>query len=94
MIRQYDPCSPFTYAQTPRGQMRVGTVPIGSIRTIRETGQRVIVLAWIPRDYCKWDRAAGRAQHVRIRGGHIALVRYLSGGKPFQLSDAWLMDRY
>lgn len=73
--------------------MRVGTVPVGTIRTIRETGQRVIVLAWIPRDYCQWDPKTRRAQQVRIKGGHIALVRHLSGGKPFQLSDAWLMDR-
>lgn len=91
MIRQYGPTvSRFCYIDTPRGSTQVGVVPIGTICRPHNCTSNVEVLAWIPRDYSKYER--GRFNTKRIRGGHLALVRNLRNGTIFELSDVWLLD--
>lgn len=91
MLRQYGPTVNRSRAtETPRGVMQCGVIPIGSIITPHGCTCKVIVEAWIPRDYAKYHR--GKFSTVRIRGGHLAMVRRLDNGKRFQLSDAWLLD--
>lgn len=70
--------------QNPHG---VGTVPIGTIVYLQNTGLRIgrngspvcvvpwIVEAWLPREYHPAVR--GRPSSVYIRGGHLAIVRSL-----------------
>jgi hypothetical protein len=53
---------------------------------------RVIVEAWIPREYGTWDPASRQMESKRIRGGHIAQVRCLGTGRQFKISDVWLID--
>ncbi len=90
MIRQYGPTGTrFRNADTPRGAMQCGVVPVGTICQPRD-GAKIIVEAWIPRDYAKYS--GGQFSTVRIRGGHIAMVRRLDNGKRFPLSDVWLLD--
>lgn len=91
MIRQYAPTvSRFRNTETPRGVMQCGVLPIGTICKPQPSAAPVIIEAWLPRDYAKYER--GQFSTVRIRGGHIAIVRCLKNGKRFQLSDAWLLD--
>lgn len=92
MMRQYG-AQRHVMIDTPRGRMAVGTVPVGTICQIDGThGPRVIVEAWLPRDYSTLDPVTRRMSTKRIRGGHIALVRNLANGKQFKLSDVWLVD--
>src|SRR5579871_3476598 len=77
------------YYADPRDR-QVGTIPVGTILYIqdgvspfkgltRDVVQREpwIVEAWLPRDYAKWDGVSRTFKTVRIRGGHLAVVRSL-----------------
>lgn len=91
MIRQYAPTvSRFRMLETPRGKQQCGVVPVGTICKPREGAAKVMVLAWLPRDYASY--ASGQFTTKRIRGGHLALVKRLRDGKTFTLSDVWLLD--
>lgn len=92
MLRQYGPSgSRARMTDTPRGKMETGVIPIGTICNVR--GQRkVIVEAWLPRDYACFDNATRKFTTKRIRGGHLAMVRRLDNGQRFPLSDVWLLD--
>lgn len=75
------------------GRIRsVGRVPVGTV--VRVRGRKLIVDAWLPRDYTTVEHVNGRSRFVakRIAGGHLALVRDLATGRSAPLSDAWLVD--
>jgi hypothetical protein len=79
---------------------RVGTVQIGQIVDLparicaNRHERRVIVEAWIPREYAAAYRTAdgGVWRSTWMVGGHLAMVRTLSNGRPRIISDAWLRD--
>lgn len=89
MIRQYRP-GRHRLIETAGGLLPVGTVPVGSIVRPHGAKNNVEVLAWLPRDYARYER--GQFSTKRITGGHMALVRNLANGKVFDLSDVWLID--
>lgn len=90
MIRQYGQPQRVRAVNTPRGTMMCGTIPVGTICKPHRSRVRVIVEAWLPRDYASYER--GRFTTKRITGGHLAIVRRLDNGQRFKLSDAWLID--
>lgn len=93
MIRQYAPTvSRSRMVETARGPMQCGVVPVGTICRPGGWMPKVIVEAWVPRDYATWDPARRQMEMRRILGGHIARVRCLRSGRRFDLSDAWLID--
>jgi hypothetical protein len=49
-----------------------------------------IVEAWIPRNYAQWDAATRRFRNVRIRGGHLAVVRSLRSQRTTTVAD-WIL---
>ncbi|MEQ8866679.1 MAG: hypothetical protein RIC54_24935 [Thalassobaculum sp.] len=96
MIRQYYP---------PRHRIGafgrpVGTIAAGTIfrvtdgsRGIERYVDTVMVEAWLPRDYA--IACIGPGDHrthvtVRIRGGHLAVVRSLRSGRRYRHAD-WLL---
>jgi hypothetical protein len=91
------------YYPDPRDK-QIGTIPIGTILYIqdginplkgftrpfvcREPG---IVEAWLPRDYAKWDGLSRTFKTVRIRGGHLAIVRSLRNRNRVQPVADWIL---
>lgn len=88
MLRQYNPPR-FSLVELGGAVRKIGTIPVGSILRLT-AGTKVRVEAWIPRDYALFSR--GRFRTVRIAGGHLAMVRRLSDGRLFWISDAYLVD--
>lgn len=89
MLRQYR-AARFRYTETARGRLPVGTIPVGTICRPHNCTSNVEVLAWLPRDYARYER--GRFSTKRIVGGHMALVRNLRNGRISEISDVWLID--
>jgi hypothetical protein len=90
------------YYKDPRDR-QIGTIPIGTILYIQDginplkgfTAPIVcrepwIVEAWIPRNYAQWDAATRRFRNVRIRGGHLAVVRSLRSQRTTTVAD-WIL---
>ncbi|GEM_PF-789653 len=50
-----------------------------------------IVEAWLPRDYAKWDGSTRSFKTVRIRGGHLAVVRSLRDRRRVQTVADWIL---
>lgn len=50
-----------------------------------------MVEAWLPRDDAKWDAATRRFRTVRIRGGHLAVVRSLRDSQRVQQVADWIL---
>lgn len=50
-----------------------------------------MVEAWLPRDYTKWDRASRAFRGVRIRGGHLAVVRSLRDRTRVKTVADWIL---
>lgn len=93
MIRQYGPTgSSVRLTQTPRGPMWCGTIPTGAICRIDAHSAKVIIEGWLPRDYASWNPTTRRMSSKRIRGGHLAIVRFLADGRRITISDAWLRE--
>ena len=91
------------YYTDPRDR-RIGTIPVGTILYIqdgvsplkgltRDVVQREpwIVEAWLPRDYAKWDGTSRTFRTVRIRGGHLAVVRSLRGYRRRKTVADWIL---
>ena len=91
------------YYADPRDR-QIGTIPVGTILYIqdgvsplkgltRDVVQREpwIVEAWLPREYAKWDRASRTLRTVRIRGGHLALVRSLRDRRRRKTVADWIL---
>ena len=78
----------------------VGTIAAGAIFRVTDSSRgieryvdTVMVEAWLPRDYA--IARIGPGDHrthvtVRIRGGHLAIVRSLRSGRRYRLAD-WLL---
>jgi hypothetical protein len=91
------------YCTDPRDR-QIGTIPVGTILYIqdgvnpfhgltRTVVQREpwIVEGWLPRDYAKWDGATRTFQTVRIRGGHLAVVRSLRNRRRAKTVADWIL---
>lgn len=77
---------------TARGKLPVGTIPVGTIFKPEHRYAPLIVEAWLPRDYSKFDGAARQFRTVRISGGHIAVVRCLNSNRRMHVSDARIRE--
>jgi hypothetical protein len=82
---------------------QIGTIPIGTILYIQDginplrgftrpivCREPWIVEAWLPREYAKWDGVSRTFKSVRIRGGHLALVRGLRTNRVQTVAD-WIL---
>jgi hypothetical protein len=82
----------------------LGTIPIGTILYIQDNVSPVngfrspiirkepwMVEAWIPRDHARWDANSRRLVSVRIRGGHLAVVRSLRHCKRTKVVADWIL---
>ena len=91
------------YCADPRDR-QIGTIPVGTILYIqdgvspfrglaRDVVRREpwIVEAWLPRDYAKWDGASRSFRTVRIRGGHLAVVRSLRNRRRVKTIADWIL---
>ena len=89
MLNQYDP-QRFRQAFLRNKPVNIGTVPVGTIT--RYNNQKIIVLAWFPREIGASRMVNGQWKSVRVaRGGHLALVKALHNGRVFRLSDVHLI---
>jgi hypothetical protein len=90
------------YYTDPRDK-QVGTIPVGTILYIQDginplrgftrpfvCREPWIVEAWLPRDDTKWDGLSRTFKTVRIRGGHLALVRGLRTNRVQTVAD-WIL---
>jgi hypothetical protein len=92
VIRQYNPTvSRSRRVDTHRGVMETGVIPVGTICMVR--GRKVMVEAWIPREYATWDARDRKMRTTYMRGGHIAQVRDLRTGQRHRIGDWALLDR-
>lgn len=91
------------YYSDPRDK-QIGTIPIGTILYIQDginplkgftrpiiCREPWIVEAWLPRDYAKWDGLSRTFKNVRIRGGHLAIVRSLRNRSRVQAVADWIL---
>ena len=91
------------YYAHPRDR-QIGTIPVGTILYIqdgvspfksltRDVVQREpwIVEAWLPREYAKWEGASRAFKTVRIRGGHLAVVRSLRDSRRRTTVADWIL---
>ena len=91
------------YYADPRDR-QIGTVAVGTILYIqdgvspfkgltRDVVHREpwIVEAWLPREYAKLDGASRTFKTVRIRGGHLAVVRSLRDRKRRKTVADWIL---
>ena len=91
------------YYADPRDR-QIGTIPVGTILYIqdgvsplkgltRDVVQREpwIVEAWLPREYAKWDGASRTFRTVKIRGGHLAVVRSLRDRRRRKTVADWIL---
>ena len=92
MIRQYRPPR-WNPADDFHGR-HVGQVPVGTICNLRHSGLRsigrVIVRAWINREYTAARKVDGKWQSAWMIGGHLALCQRLHNGRPVTIADHWL----
>jgi hypothetical protein len=83
---------------------QIGTIPVGTILYIQDGMKPLrgltrdfvcrepwVVEAWLPRDYVKWDGSSRTFKTVRIRGGHLAVVRSLRNRKRVQTVADWML---
>jgi hypothetical protein len=83
---------------------QIGTIAVGDIFYIQNqtsplngvTGEAIcrepwIVEAWLPRDYAKWDQSSRSFKTMRIRGGHLAMVRSLRDRRRVRTVADWLL---
>jgi hypothetical protein len=83
---------------------QIGTIAVGAILYIQDGVNPLngltrpivcrepwIVEAWLPRDYAKWDAATRTFRDVRIRGGHLAIVRSLRDRRRVQTVSDWIL---
>jgi hypothetical protein len=83
---------------------QIGTIAVGTILYIQDGVNPLngltrpivcrepwIVEAWLPRDYAKWDAATRTFRDVRIRGGHLAIVRSLRDRRRVQTVSDWIL---
>jgi hypothetical protein len=83
---------------------QIGTIGVGAILYIQDGVNPLngltrpivcrepwIVEAWLPRDYAKWDAASRTFKDVRIRGGHLAIVRSLRDRRRVQTVADWIL---
>jgi len=91
------------YDADPRDR-QIGTIPVGTILYIQDGVNPLrgltrdvvcrepwIVEAWLPRDYSKWDASSRTFKTVRIRGGHLAIVRSLRNRKRVRTVADWIL---
>src|SRR5437773_6180405 len=91
------------YYADPRDR-QIGTIPVGTILYIQDGVRPLnglthpivrrepwIVEAWVPRDYAKWDGSSRTFKAVRIRGGHLAIVRSLRNRNRVQPVADWIL---
>lgn len=91
------------YHSDPRDR-QIGTIPVGTILYIqdgvrpfqgltRDVVQREpwIVEAWLPHEYVKWDGVSRTFKTVRIRGGHLAIVRSLRDCRRVKTVADWIL---
>jgi hypothetical protein len=91
------------YYADPRDK-QIGTIAVGTILYIQDginplSGLRRevvcrepwIVEAWLPRDYARWDERSRTFKTVRIRGGHLAVVRSLRNRRRVQTVADWIL---
>ena len=91
------------YYADPRDK-QIGTIPVGTILYIQDGVRPLngltrkivcrepwIVEAWLPRDYAKWDVLSRTFKSVRIRGGHLAVVRSLRNRHRVQQVADWIL---
>lgn len=91
------------YYTDPRDR-QIGTISVGTILYIqdgvspfegltRDVARREpwIVEGWLPRDYAKWDGASRSFRTVRIRGGHLAVVRSLRNRRRVKTVADWIL---
>lgn len=82
---------------------QIGTIPVGTILYIQDginplkgftrpvvCREPWIVEAWLPRDCAKWDGLSRTFKPVRIRGGHLAVVRGLRTNRVQTVAD-WIL---
>ena len=90
------------YSDPPDRQ--IGTIPVGTILYIqdgvspfkgltRDVVHREpwIVEAWLPRQYAKWNGVSRTFETVRIRGGHLAVVRSLRDRRRRKTVADWIL---
>ncbi len=106
MLRQYGP-QRFTMETFAGRTIPVGTIPVGTIARIGVAPgsmrtRKVLVLAWLPREYAAARRAHApgrpwwKSTYVNTfmaRGGHLALCRDLSNGRMIRVADCYLRDQ-
>lgn len=91
------------YYSDPRDR-QIGTILVGTILYIqdgvspfkgltRDVVQREpwIVEAWLPREYAKWNGVSRTFETVRIRGGHLAVVRSLRDRTRVKTVADWIL---
>jgi hypothetical protein len=91
------------YDPDPRDK-QIGTICVGTILYIQDgvspfggltrpvvCREPWIVEAWVPRDYAKWDGPSGTFRTVRIRGGHLAVVRSLRDRRRVKTVADWIL---
>jgi hypothetical protein len=91
------------YCADPRDR-QIGTIPVGTMLYIQDGVNPLkgltrgvvcrepwIVEAWLPRDYAKWDGRTRTFRTVRIRGGHLAVVRSLRNRTRVQTVSDWIL---
>ena len=91
------------YYPDPRDR-QIGTIAVGTIlyvqddvspfkRLTRDVVQREpwIVEAWLPREFAKWDGVSRTFRTVRMRGGHLAVVRSLRDRRRRKTVADWIL---
>lgn len=81
------------------GTIKTGTIlyiqdginPLKSLTRTFVCREPWIVEAWIPRDYTKWDGLSRTFKTVRIRGGHLAVVRSLRDRNRVKRVADWIL---
>lgn len=92
MLRQYY-CSPHRLTEIGERALPVGTIPVGTIRSLN--GGTVIVEAWLPRvcHAARRDHKGRWASSFHARGMFLAQVRRLADGRRSLVSDIHLIER-
>ncbi len=91
------------YFSDPRDK-QIGTVSVGTILYIQDGVRPLngltrnvvcrepwIVEAWLPREFAKWDGGTRKFRTVRIRGGHLAVVRSLRNRRRVETVADWIL---
>ena len=91
------------YYADPRDK-QIGTIPVGTILYIQDGVSPLkgmtrtaicrepwMVEAWLPREYAKWNGVSRTFRAVRIRGGHLAVVRSLRDRTRVKTVADWIL---